>query len=704
MNIALPSLKDVPLRTWYSSGRDDLLKEFYVPCLKTASNYDRAAGYFRSSIFSVAGLAFADFVERGGAARLICSPHLTEPDIAAINQGESESRVIDAKLIRELHEIARQPGSIAGLRFLSTLLSTGALEMRIAYRPGSLGIFHDKVGVFRSYDSCAVAFMGSSNESQAAVLSEWNHESFAAFASWGGSADAERVSEMSAYFSDLWNGRERNLVVSRLGDVPREEIEKHRHPGGIEAAAEAWRSEIWISNAKPLRETSQSRSLMRHQASVVNNWEERGFSGIVKHATGAGKTLTAIEMIRRWVSMGRAALVLVPSDLLLIQWKKELAQELSDISPAILPVGGTQSSRNWIEDLPDFTRDAEFLGPRVVIATMQTAATERFMQSAAFGSHLLVVADEVHRIGSSQHRRILCGESGAQVGLSATPERHGDSEGTSQIFGYFGPILEPEFGIPDAIKCGRLVPYDYHVHPVTLNEEEQKHWDELTQRIKLLYARLPDDGAGGKSQNDQFRMLLYKRASILKKAEGKIELAVETLRRQFAPGDRWLVYCDDSQQLQQVLDRLRHVDLDAYEYWSAMEGSRSATLDYFMRNGGILVAIRCLDEGIDLPSVNRALILASSSNPREFIQRRGRVLRRSDGKYKAIIHDVLVVPNGDYHGEIDTRPILEVEIARAAEFARYAQNRAVSHKLDDLAIQYGVDSIFDQLADHEDEL
>ena len=634
---------------------------------------------------------------------MICSPDLTDQDIDAIRQGEDTTQVIDNKLISELRHIAQHPDNEIGLQFLSTLLSIGALQIKIAYRPGSPGIFHDKIGVFRSHDASAVAFMGSSNESQAAILSEWNHESFAAFSSWEGPADAERVAQMAEYFTELWNNGEAGLTVAPLGDIPREEFEKHRHPEGIQAAAKALRSKLSESNLASPNDALEPRTLLNHQLSVVRDWEERGFCGIVKHATGAGKTLTGLEIIRRWASAGRPALVLVPSDLLLSQWAGEIERELTDIQPTVLYVGGSKTSRNWSYVLPDFTRQASYLGPRIVLATMQTASTERFLHNVLSGNHLLLVADEVHRIGSHRHRSILNIQAGGRLGLSATPERFGDVEGTRAIFDYFGSVLLPEFGIPDAIKCGRLVPYDYQVHPVALNRNEQRRWAAFTDRIKASYTRLPDDDAGGKRQTEEYRMLLIRRALILKRAEGKVQLAVETIRKEYKNGDRWLVYCDNSTQLSLVLEGIRSIGVDAYEYWSGMSGSRPETLDFFERIGGVLVAIKCLDEGVDLPAINRALILASSSNPREFIQRRGRVLRRSPGKYSAVIHDALVIPSGGSSVGVDTKPILDVEIARAAEFAAYAQNRAVGHHLSELAIQFDVRSPFDRATDHEEE-
>ena len=532
---------------------------------------------------------------------MICSPDLTDQDMDAIRKGEDTTRVIDNKLISELRHIAQHPDNEIGLQFLSTLLSIGALQIKIAYRPESPGIFHDKIGVFRSHDSSAVAFMGSSNESQAAILSEWNHESFAVFSSWEGPADAERVAQMAEYFTELWNDGEAGLTVAPLGDIPREEFEKHRHPEGIQAAGRALRSKLSESNRASPNSAWEPRTLLNHQSSVVRDWEEHGFCGIVKHATGAGKTLTGLEIIRRWASAGRPALVLVPSDLLLSQWAGEIKRELTDPQPNVLYVGGSKGSRNWSYALPDFTREASFLGPRIVLATMQTASTERFLHNVLPGNHLLLVADEVHRIGSHGHRSILDIQAGGRLGLSATPERFGDVDGTRAIFNYFGAVLLPEFGIPDAIKCGRLVPYDYHVHQVALNRDEQRHWLEFTDRIKASYARLPDDGTGGKRQTEEYRMLLIRRASILKRAEGKVPLAVETIREEYDNGDRWLVYCDNSDQLRLVLEGIRNIGVDAYEYWSGMSGSRPETLDFFERIGGVLVAIRCLDEGVDPP-------------------------------------------------------------------------------------------------------
>ena len=521
------------------------------------------------------------------------------------------------------------------------------------------------------------------------------------FTSWGSEDDVERVRQVSDYFDSLWNGFESDIHVREFSDVPHSELMLHRNPEGVDGALHRTRQEM-KSMGTIIRPAPAITPLMAHQNAVLARWEENGRRGIVKHATGSGKTLTAIEAIRRWIRPSLPAIVFVPSDILSEQWATVTRLELGDISPDMLIVGGTRTSRHWERSLPDFTRNAAYLGPRLVIATMQSGSSNRFLENIVGGEHLLVVADEVHRVGSPIFRRILSLQSGACLGLSATPQRYGDPEGTHEIFNYFGQILEPEFGIPDAILAGRLVPYDYHVHRVSLTEVEQEQWDELTRRIQQVYARLPEDAEGKKIPSNQYRMMLIRRSAIIKRADSKITLARDVLNTHYHEGERWLVYCDESYQLSSVLRSLHSTGIPAYEYHSAMEGARTETLDYFSRQGGVIVAIKCLDEGVDIPSINCALILASSSNPREFIQRRGRVLRRAQNKYDAIIHDALVVPRVSTTPEVDRLPILRVEIRRAAEFAQYARNRSVYHELVNVAMDAGIRDIEDPMNDFED--
>jgi superfamily II DNA or RNA helicase len=444
------------------------------------------------------------------------------------------------------------------------------------------------------------------------------------------------------------------------------------------------------------------RTLQKHQAEVLANWRAAGYRGIVAHVTGAGKTVTALQAVRDWCEQGKPAIILVPSELLARQWASEVEKDLRDLAPTVITAGAGNSRGSWEGLLADMTRNMPELGPRITIATLGTASKRHFRSRVQGGDHLLMVADEVHRVGSVGCADILTLHAGARLGLSATPERYGDAAGTARIFSYFGPRLQPPFGIPEAIAARRLVPYDYYVHQVRLTPAEQENWNKLTDLIRRMYARLPKSEGGTRVASERFRLMLFRRAAILKQAEAKTDLAIELLQREYREGDRWLVYCDAQGQLGKVLSGLQASRLPAYEYHSAMDGERSATMNHFTARGGILVAIRCLDEGVDIPSVNRALILASSSNSREFIQRRGRVLRTHSDKFSAEVHDCLVLPAVTGDESADETAILRTELRRSVEFAEHARNRAVALELAILARRHGIDD-FDLFTEEQEE-
>jgi superfamily II DNA or RNA helicase len=182
----------------------------------------------------------------------------------------------------------------------------------------------------------------------------------------------------------------------------------------------------------------------------------------------------------------------------------------------------------------------------------------------------------------------------------------------------------------------------------------------------------------------------------VKQASAKSRTAIEIIKSSYRPGQAWLVYCDSQAQLTEVLTLLRAHGYDASEYHSSMQGSRVETMGYFRERGGILVAIRCLDEGVDIPTVSHALILASSSNEREHVQRRGRVLRRAPGKFSAAIHDVLV--SLEREGE---QRVIDADLSRAAAFARLARNESVRQELAALARRTRASRVLDFEDDEE---
>ena len=191
--------------------------------------------------------------------------------------------------------------------------------------------------------------------------------------------------------------------------------------------------------------------------------------------------------------------------------------------------------------------------------------------------------------------------TGARLGLSATPYRYGDPMGTQTLFDYFGGIIPPPFTLDDAIKSGVLTRYFYHPQKLSLSISEQDRWNEITDEIRKLIAKSGrSEDASDLMANPKLKRLLINRARIVKNAEGKVPLAISTLQTHYRKGQKWIVYCDNITQLNAVLQGATAAGFDAYEYYADMAGDREMTLSYFADNGGVLVSIKCLDEGVDL--------------------------------------------------------------------------------------------------------
>ena len=304
--------------------------------------------------------------------------------------------------------------------------------------------------------------------------------------------------------------------------------------------------------------------------------------------------------------------------------------------------------------------------PRIILTTNATFASPDFQVRLQDGPHLLVVADEIHRLGSRAKLIALSQtERGAAMGLSATYRRQFDEPGTADLIDWFGEPLDPVIGLAEAILMGRLVPYDYRLHTLELEEDELEQYDLLTTKIGRVSAQEGPSATPG----DYLRMLLIERSRLLKQARGKVASALDVLAGEFTTDQRWLVYCDDTAQLDSVVRGALALGLPVMEFHSTMKGDRAAVLRSLSAHGGVVVAIRCLDEGVDLPACDHALILASSTVDREYIQRRGRILRSAPGKVTATVHDLLLV---NERGGVLTRS----EAMRALEFARLSRNPA----------------------------
>ena len=692
----MSSLRDVMLKLSYHKGEDDIAADFYLPCMRRSHRYNRAVGFFSSSVFVLAWPSLRRFAASGGRMRIVCSPALSGGDIDALNVGYSPSGAeqfsTDAR--EELQRLIASPVLQKPTKILASLVAGGVIDLRIAWiEPQTAGrsrrIFHDKVGIFSDVDEQQVVFKGSMNETWLGLSADGNLESIDVFASWRNEENERRVADEVEYFDNLWHDQQPGVTVTPFPEVVQQEL--------LEIADELhW--EDYVDEICQEMETDAgvtadhrlgTRTPRPHQVAALDAWEQRGRRGILEHATGSGKTFTALCAIHESLALGEVPLVLVPSELLLVQWQDELTTAFGSQGLQLLVCGG--GHRAWEDQrrLSLWTRDDSLAEPRAVLSTMQTASSERFRQLLRDGSHLFVVADEVHRTGSPTHQQVLHFSSGPRLGLSATPRRAGDPVGTAALLDYFDGIVPPPFTIQDAIAAGNLAPYSYRPHRLSLDDDEQAAWDRLTAEIgRQLAIRGEEEPA---PIDDAIRRLLIQRARVAKKATAKSPLAAEVVSRHFEQGQRWLVYCEDQEQLRAVRGAIEETGIrEVYEYHSAMEGNPESTLRVFEQSGGVVVAIRCLDEGVDIPATSHALILASSRNPREFIQRRGRVLRTAPGKSIAHIHDAIVLPSG-LGQEVPVGSMVKGELARAIEFGQHAVNPDGVVELKTIAVDYGLD-------------
>lgn len=669
------NLSALALDAHYRTGETDPVSGFYKPCLDAAATYDRAVGYFRSSIFAIIGQHFLDFARRGGKARFICSPSITEDDARAITLGYIQREdVVDLAISRDIDALLSDPAAMYHAKLLATFIKYGTLDIKIAIRCEGNGIYHEKIGIFDDGRGHQVSFLGSANETWNAWHADGNHESIEVFSSWL-PADEVRVQSHKKIFDFLWKGKTPGIDTIDFPEA------QHRRLLTVAALS------LDAPEIEPIQATSTTRRrLLPHQATAIDLWYKAGRRGVFEHATGSGKTFTAIEVIKKHLATSEPAIILVPSQLLLEQWKIEILEEIPDAS--ILMAGGGHTKWSARGRLRSHTSPALGMN-RVVIATMQTASTDAFINGLTQGEHLLIVADEIHQIGSPKNARALAIRSGASLGLSATPIRYGDPEGTQRIFDSFGPVIQPAITLQDAIAAGRLVNYEYFPHVVNLSSDESELWKKFTKQIRFELAKTQNKD-GNSRLSEKAKMLLIQRSRIAKKASAKAGLAAGVIKKEFQEGQSWLIYCEDSDQLNDMLSRLRNEGFSPLEYYSNMPGDKVEALKWFKKFGGILVSIKCLDEGIDIPAVSHAFILASSQNPRQFIQRRGRVLRKSPGKDLAVIHDAIVVPL-DQKNESEQISLLKAELIRALEFANSALNKGAGADLRRVALEMGID-------------
>lgn len=706
------SFTELDIKQEYRSRLDNVIKDFYIPVLKEATLYKRAVGFFSSTALVEMSLGICGLVKNGGKIQLIASPRLSAEDVAAINEGiRRRDDVIEEALIRELSEPIGFQAS-ERLNLLSNLIASGVLEIKIAFleTDNSVGMFHEKMGLMYDKDNNIIAFSGSMNESFNAFRQ--NYEAVDVFTSW--SNDEERVLAKQSAFNAMWNDYEPSIRVREFPQVSELIVSKYQTSNETDLNLDDSFSDDRLDSLLPADiENNFSgphipvKVKMRpYQIEAINNWAENNYRGIFDMATGTGKTYTALAAIvalYKATKQNLAVFIVCPYQHLVEQWKDDIVA--FGMKPIVCYSVSTQ--KNWKERLK--TAATSFnLGVQNHFCVVTTNATfsGEYVQSIVKKMHgnVVLVIDEAHNFGAENLSTTLVDNMKYRLALSATIDRHGDSEGTSKLYDYFGEKCI-EYTLKDAINNKMLTPYYYYPVVVSLSATELEEYLDITAKIrKNVHA----DKHGKVVLSEYAKMLLIKRARLVSGAAEKIDVLRE-LMQDHKDDNHMLVYCGattmhdvDYKEGKAHIDDIRQIDLVADMLGNdlGMRVSKFTSEENAAERERIkadfdavdhlqaVVAIRCLDEGVNIPSIKTAFILASSTNPKEYVQRRGRVLRLFNGKNFAVIYDFITLPFALEcvdHVDAETlesgKSLAKREILRMKDFASIAENPFDSDEL-----------------------
>ena len=721
------SFQELDIKNEYRSLLDSVAKDFYIPLLSKAVKYQRAVGFFSSSCLVEISKGISELAKNGGKIQLVASPYLSDEDVEAIKSGYAmRDQVVKDAVRREMTE-GKTPFEKARLNLLANLISDGVLDIKIAFTEDSdrMGMYHEKMGIITDAEGNRVAFAGSMNESATAMT--LNYETIDVFCSWKGEED--RVVAKENAFASIWNDTEPNIKIIEFPELKQEIIEKYkRSVPDFEIDKKEYSPDIDTVLHTDLGIYAEYGpkfpewfKLHDYQDEAITEWQKRDYRGIFDMATGTGKTYTglgALTTLSKNIDHKLAAIIVCPYQHLVEQWVEDILK--FNIEPII---GYSESSqKDWQKRLKDAIRDQklkvrgkEFF---CFICTNATFSSDYVQtQLAKIKSDTLLMVDEAHNFGAPYLSCLLFDNYKYRLALSATLERHNDEEGTAKLYDFFGEKCI-EYTLDRAIEEKKLTKYKYYPIVVTLTEEELEAYDNLSYEIGKCIMK----GKNGKMKlSSRGERLALQRSRIVAGARNKVTMLEEVIQP-YIHDKHILVYCGATKGLEQNQDRsdvdsedIRQIDIvtdllgnklgmDVSQFTSKESVEEREVLKREFSAGDtlkVLIAIKCLDEGVNIPKIKTAFILASTTNPKEYIQRRGRVLRLAEGKEYAEIYDFITLPYGIEEVTSLTSAqvkrnstLVKNELRRAEEFSRIAVNMVESASLiDEIKDAYGIQEL-----------
>lgn len=656
--MSLKSIENLPLAI--ATPGEDPYSLAIVPLLKESTYYERGVAFFHSEWIDLAKDGLVSFAENGGKIKLLTSIKVDEDEFNAIKNGfeAKTNEILKKKLFDEAVAANEKSGKKWTLAYMSWLICENILEIKISVHKSSpTNIYHNKVSFFKDNDDNVVCIHGTLNDSSNAT---GNQELLVVYRSWN-EEHKKIMNQIKDKLDDSWNDKVDSFITLDLPDIVKLDFNKIQDSFNPYAKVV-----IHKGNKKP----------RDYQEIAIQNLKNNNYRGLLSMATGTGKTLTSLFAAKQIESeFGRQCVcVVVPQITLIEQW----SENIKEVFPTSKILVCAQNKNNWYSQIKIIgitfknSKDSVFL-----ITTYDNLTNPYFLNAIkVFNKHFVYIFDECHSLGSKQLKeRFVPLPDSRRIGLSATPERWFDAEGTDFVKEIIGDVVY-EYSMEEAIEKKKLCKYDYHIVLSELDDDEMHRYLDLSKKISV---QSQIDKTNGDEMSDKLESLTMERARISKKCLSKWPLFFDI----FAKYDKKkgsIVYVFDKQVDDMVEQIKLRFGLIAYgivaetsseDRKKILEGFNSGTID-------VLVAIKCLDEGVDIPNCHTEFILASSTNPREFIQRRGRVLRTSKtnpDKVANIYDFVTTGTNSNFYTNSDKLSVIIRELPRVAEFVRLSRNQ-----------------------------
>lgn len=703
-------LRDIELKNMYSSGLDEP-REFFTEALIESKSFDLGLGFFSSSGIRSLAYGFALFIVNGGSMRVVINQVLSATDKEAIENGQTKK--IDDFEEKIITNISRLKETLSRtdeqfFRCFSYLISINRIEF-VATISTKGGLAHDKYGIFTDSQGDKIAFIGSANFSKKAM--EVNGETITVFSSW---SDASRVSEFQDIFNSSWKEDTPHLIHIPLNEV-KTYVESEFPPTtiadlvayGIDLRETDSFQETTINHSKPFssslieklnRKEQEPRFPFSAEREIQKNayaaWIKNNKQGIFAMATGTGKTVTALNCILKCYQADGfyKTIIVVPTQALAVQWEQEVK------SFNFQNIVSTHTDKDWKNTLNRYTTRSILDQTKNIVlittyATFNRRDIQSFLKDTKGMETFTYIADEAHNIGSANTLKHLPEKILQRIGLSATPERIYDDLGSEKLYHFFNshpPHYTYRYTMKQAIEDKVLCSYDYHPLFVELTNDEMRAYKVITDQLRKFI-----DPETSKYKKEA-EMLLLKRKRIIHKAENKKAAIVKLLeglkdeRRldytfvfvpegyepDYSETDSYVVHAEDMHIIDEYAQMFKERKYSYYKYVGGLDDAQDVLKSFAKGDIKVLLSMKCLDEGVDVPRAECAIFCSSTGNPRQFIQRRGRVLRKSREKIKATIWDLVVIPP-DITENISNveRGLFVGEVKRIVNFATLADNQ-----------------------------